>query len=64
MEIIATKLKARELLPGDLFSTADQNYWDSAMKSGTVGEKVYIRMYECGPEDQQDMDIYRIEVVR
>lgn len=64
MKIRAMKVNGRELLPGDLFSTADQRYWDSALSSDTLGERVYIRMLTLTPEDQMDTDIYRIEIER
>jgi hypothetical protein len=44
MRIIATPIPAHQLKPGDLFSTADQRYWDLAMAGNSIGERVYIRM--------------------
>ncbi len=42
MKIKATPIKGQDLKPGDLFSTAGQDYWDNP-DPGSVGEKVYIR---------------------
>ena len=47
MKIIVTPVKAKDLEPGDLFSTANQEYWDLVCQplpiGLPVGEKVYIR---------------------
>ncbi len=43
MKIEATKIKAKELVAGDLFSTADQEYWNGQEDNKSLGEKVYIR---------------------
>lgn len=66
MKVIATKVKTQDLEPGDLFSTADQRYWTSAIKYkvGSVGETVYIRTNVPCPEDQMDQDIHRITIER
>lgn len=67
MKVIATKAKAVDLKPGDLFSTADQTYWTSALKykrDNSVGETVYIRTNVSCPEDQVDVDIYLITIER
>jgi len=43
VKIKAELITARDLLPGELFSTAGPAYWDIAMDKGSVGECVYIR---------------------
>ncbi len=63
MIIKATLVRASELKPGDLFSTAGPLYWDN-LKSGAIGEKVYIRTDAFCPEDEADYPIYRIEIER
>jgi hypothetical protein len=61
MKIIATKVKAKELKAGELFSTADQSYWDNRDKLN-VGERVYIRTEGLTPKSQEDDEVYRIEI--
>jgi len=68
MKIIAKKVKCRHLMPGDLFSTYDQEMWDSLLahenEEGRValGQKVYIRTDAPCPDDQKEFDIYRIRI--
>ena len=62
MKIIATKVKTEDLKPGDLFSTATPQYWDSIHLSGSLGEKVYIRTETPCPIDQTGEDIYKIKI--
>lgn len=66
MKVIATKVKAKELEPGDLFSNAGQPYWDIAIEQsqGTVGERVYIRTNTQCPKAHVDDEVYRITVER
>ena len=59
-KIIATKIKAKDLVFGDLFSTAGQLYWDCSKNNHSIGEKVYIRTQEKCPIDQEDEEIYKI----
>jgi len=65
MKIKAENILARDLKPGDLFSMAPQGYWDHAMKNGSCGEKVYIRM-TAPADDFVDADTYvnRITIER
>lgn len=64
MRIIATKVTAKDLKPGDLFSNVDQHYWDLAvaLNAAVIGERVYIRTNAPCPEDQAEDEIYRIEI--
>jgi len=64
VKIVAIKVKAGDLKPGDLFSTGGQNYWDGVMQDteDVVGERVYIRTTVPCPEDQVDEDIYRVTI--
>lgn len=66
MKITATKVKAKELEPGDLFSTAGQYYWDHSanIAAGSVGEKVYIRTEMPARPDQEEEEIYRITITK
>lgn len=62
MRITATKCKGKDLKVGELFSTADQLYWDGRDKM-SIGERVYIRTEApttpgSGPND----DIFRITI--
>ena len=67
MKIKATKIIAKDLQPGDLFSTEGPTYWDrydwSTKKVGSIGERVYIRTgapaywaEDCNTE------VYKIEI--
>lgn len=62
MKITATKTKAKDLEAGDLFSTANQTYWDSSKNNLSVGEKVYIRTETPTPADQAEEEIYKITI--
>ncbi len=63
VKITATPVTGRQLRPGDLFSVAPQEYWDFAMRQGSVGECVYIRT-DIGAERFEDADepVYRITI--
>lgn len=62
MKIIATECKAKDLKPGDLFSTASQEYWDIVHTDNAVGEKVYIRTNSPTSKEQENDLIYRITI--
>ncbi len=63
MKVRAHKVTAKDLEPGDLFSAADQFYWDH-FDPATIGQMVYIRTDAPCPADQVDDSIHRIQVVR
>lgn len=65
MKIKVVKVKAKDLKAGDLFSTANQTYWDQVNENllETVGEKVYVRTIQECPKNQENEDIYKLEVV-
>lgn len=58
MTIQAIKIMAKDLQPGDLFSTAGSEYWDNIKHNRSLGEKVYIRTDEPSPAD--DVELYKI----
>lgn len=62
MNIRALPSKAKHLRPGDLFSTADQSYWDGHAERKSIGERVYIRTEEPCPDDQAEERVYLILV--
>lgn len=64
MRVQVEEVRAEDLEPGDLFSTAGRAYWDSrdAWFLGYIGEKVYIRTNAPCPEDQADHKVYRVTV--
>jgi len=64
MEIIATETKAKNLKPGDLFSTANQLYWDNIENHNSIGEKVYIRTDKLCPEEENEIKIYKIAILK
>lgn len=61
MKVIAHETTGKDLREGDLFSTANQFYWDH-YDEGSIGQQVYIRTGAPCPPDQVDVLIYRIEV--
>jgi len=62
MKFKVETVKAKELQPGDLFTSYDEEYWEGVPRPGVVGEKVFIRTTEPCPEDQTDIKVCRIEV--
>jgi hypothetical protein len=64
LRIKATPIAAKDLAPGDLFSTYGPSYWDSP-PSGSIGERVYIRT-EASAANAYDADstVFRIEIIR
>jgi hypothetical protein len=62
MKIVTTRVKAKELNEGDLFSTAGELYWMSVERNDkhSVGEKVYIRTSEPCPPGQEEEEVYKI----
>ena len=62
MKIKATKIKGKDLKAGDLFSTADQLYWDNIESKMSIGEKVYIRTNTPCPKDQANEEIFKIVI--
>lgn len=66
MKIMATKIKCVDLVAGDLFSTADQSYWDEVNenKSGSIGEKVYIRTIQpCNKYQDPKEEVNKIYII-
>ncbi len=66
MQIIATKVLVKELKPGDLFSTASQDYFDTinADPYGSIGEKVYIRTNYKTPENEMNASIFKVTIIK
>lgn len=68
MRITATLVKAKDLEPGDLFSIANQEYWDIICQPSSVGlsvgEKVYVRTPVPCPLEQADDLIYKIQIIK
>jgi len=64
MEFITTKIKGKDLRPGDLFSTMGELYWNknNINLHISLGERVYIRTETPCPKDQKDVEIYKIEI--
>ena len=61
--IKAVLIRASDLQPGDLFSTAGPDYWNLALDKGSVGERVYIRTNApVAGADDVDVIVYRIEI--
>lgn len=62
MKIIATLVKGKDLKSGELFSTANQFYWDNRDPL-SIGEKVYIKTDTPLSPTQQEEEIYRISIL-
>lgn len=63
MKLRVESVRCRDLRPGDLFSTAGPEYWYGGRDWHAVGERVYIRTEAPCPTDQENEQIYRVEVV-
>lgn len=63
MKITATPCRGMDLMPGDLFSTAPQSYWDTIASQYSIGERVYIRT-DTPAESAPDLEatVYRITI--
>jgi hypothetical protein len=63
IRIKATPTIASELVPGDLFSTAGPNYWNTFSHITSVGELVYIRTEApADGADDSETTVYKIEI--
>lgn len=62
IQIATETVKAKELMPGDLFSTTGVEYWNNVNKdievgSGPIAEKVYIRTNAPTLADDKDVEV-------
>ena len=65
MRINAIPDKARNIKPGDLFSTAGPVYWRLMDNKPSIGEKVYIRTNTpADAADDADEEVYKIEIIK
>lgn len=64
IRIIAKPIKAKDLKPGDLFSTAGPEYWSYMGTRKSIGEKVYVRTDAADPVDQGQAEVFRIVIVK
>ena len=64
MKIKAIKIKGKDLEAGDLFSSIGELYWNekNIKAHRSIAEKVYIRTEEPCPKDQEEEEIYKIEI--
>jgi hypothetical protein len=63
MKIKATPIKAIDLKPGDLFSTAGPSYWDHYQNRMSIGERVYIRTCTSALDvDDSNETVFLIEI--
>lgn len=64
MKIKATPIKAEDLKPGDLFSNCGQVAWDLFLVDKTaIAQKVYIRTDVPTPQDQKEVEVFKIEIL-
>lgn len=65
VSIKAIPIVARDLQPGDLFSTEPQIYWDKMMIGRGVGEMVYIRTNQpCPDGDDVEFRCFKLEIIQ
>lgn len=68
MIIKVETVTGKDLQPGDLFSTVNEEWWGSVndrdMDPAPVGEKVYIRTNAPCPKDQADDELVRLTIER
>lgn len=65
VKIQATKVRGRDLKPGDLFSVLGPAYWSTFGQGDRVGESVYIRTERPAGEFPDGEEIvFRIEVIK
>ncbi len=61
-KVIATRVNSAELKPGDLFSAMGQEFWDTPVPPGCIGQALFVRTDgECFDTHK---DVYRIEIRR
>ena len=60
MKILAEEMLAKNLKPGDLFSSIGSTHWDNIEIYHSLGERVYIRTDEPSPKEQENEKIYKI----
>jgi hypothetical protein len=63
MRIIATPIKGKDLLPGDLYSSLGQDIWDD-VPDGDLGAIVNIRTNTFCPQKLANEKIYKITIER
>ena len=63
MKIVATKITGEDLVAGDLFSTANQLYWDH-FDPQSIAEKVYIRTDAPCPKGSEKDEIYLLTIIK
>ncbi len=65
IKIQTTEIIAKDLKPGDLFSTAGPEYWLHFNETRSIGEKIYIRTNQTS-DNVVDCDqiVYKIEVLK
>ena len=65
MKFKVTKLKGKDLKPGDLFSNTGEIYWGEHNKNRqlAIGEKVYIRTDVLLPKPEKLSEVYKIEPI-
>lgn len=65
MKFLATKTKCEDVKPGEAFSTAGPDYWNTAIIGtfGAIGERVYLRTLAPVPLKDVGTEVYVITVV-
>lgn len=66
MKIKAVATRLKDLKPGDLFSNAGQEYWDT-IKDQEIGTSVFIRSEKPTPEDDDAIalaPVYKVTITK
>ena len=65
MKISAEEIIAKDLQPGDLFSTAGPKYWNQIDARYSIGEKVYIRTNTPAKiADDPNEKVFKITIIK
>lgn len=64
VRVEAEPVIAKDLEPGELFSTRSNFYWHHIDGSGSIGEKVWLRTNESAESAGDEyLEVYRLRIV-
>jgi hypothetical protein len=65
VKITTEEMRAKDIKPGDLFTTAPQEYWDHVDKDlDAIAQTVYIRTGAPCPKSQEKVRVYKVIVTK
>lgn len=62
MKVITTKVKAKELKEGELFTNSLQFDWDNIQDKKAIGKSVWIRTKVVCPPKEENVELLKIEI--